>query len=93
MLEKWSHLTIQPAVIEIAEHEKRLRPWNDLCPIGISVVISGLIICFKIISRPLEDQILDPKVVCSSYDLFDSINVEDVDLKSVISQLNSTVIS
>lgn len=92
MLEKWSHLSEQPGT-ETENHEKKLRPWNDLCPIGISVVISGLLNVYKICSRPLEDQILNPKVICSSYELFDSVSADDVDLKTISSQLDTTVIS
>ncbi len=93
LLEKWeNNLIIQPAA-ETNELEKKLTLWHELCPIGISVVISGLLSVYKVCSRPLEDQILDPKVINSTYDLFATLNPDDADLKSITSQLNATVIS
>ena len=73
--------------------EKKLTPWNDLCPIGITIVISGLLSVYKMCSRPLEDQILDPKIICSNYDLFSTVHPDDAELNIIISQLNNAVIS
>ena len=91
MIEKWANVFIQTT--DETNDQKKLRPWPDLCPIGISLVISALLSVYKTFSRPLEDQILDPKVICSTYDLFAVINPDDVDLKSITSQLSNTVIS
>ncbi|EFX83660.1 guanine nucleotide exchange protein smcr8a-like isoform X1 [Daphnia pulex] len=90
LLDKWNHLT-QPEP-ELGDQEKKLKPWHLLCPIGISIVISGLIFVYKITCRPLEDQILDPKVICSTYDLFTNVNPDNVDFKAVMSQLNSFIL-
>lgn len=90
LLDKWQHLTQSEP--QIGDHEKKLKPWHMLCPIGISIVISGLLFVYKICSRPLEDQILDQKVICLTYDLFTTVNSDDVDFKAVISQLNSIIL-
>lgn len=79
-------------VAEEWDQEKRLKPWHMLCPTGVPVVISGLLFVYKIWCRPLEDQILDPKVINSSYELFTNVNPDHVDLKTVMSQLNSIII-
>lgn len=63
-----------------------------LCPVGVSIVISGLLFVYKIWSRTLEDQILDPKVISSTYDLFTNVNPDDVDFQNVISQLNGIIL-
>ena len=90
LLDKWNHLT-QPES-EIGDQEKKLKPWHLLCPVGISIVISGLLFVYKISCRSLEDQILDPKVICSTYDLFTNVNPDDVDFKAVMSQFNSFIL-
>jgi hypothetical protein len=90
LLDKWQHLSQSEPQID--DHEKKLKPWHMLCPIGISIVISGLLFVYKICCRPLEDQILDQKVICLTYDLFTTVNSDDVDFKAVISQLNSIIL-
>ncbi|KZS12060.1 Uncharacterized protein APZ42_023138 [Daphnia magna] len=90
LLDKWKDL-IQPAA-EIWDQEKKLKPWHMLCPVGVSIVISGLLFVYKIWSRTLEDQILDPKVISSTYDLFTNVNPDDVDFQNVISQLNGIIL-
>ena len=54
--------------------------------------LSCLLFVYKICCRPLEDQILDQKVICLTYDLFTTVNSDDVDFKAVISQLNSIIL-
>lgn len=90
LLDKWSHLIPQNA---FQREEKKLELWTDLCPKVMPIVISAMLKLHQVCSRTLEDQILDPKNICTSYELFNQLNPCDMDVQSIMSELTNFTVS
>ena len=53
------------------------------------IVIFAMLKLHKVCSRSLEDQVLDPKRLCTTYDLFQEVNPNDTAVQSILSELPS----
>lgn len=72
----------QQSMVTLEENEEdrnKLKSWEKLCTSAMSPVLFGLLQLHKNVSRPLEEHVLDPKELTSSYELFRSCNSDRVE--------------
>ena len=72
----------QQSMVTLEENEEdrnKLKSWEKLCTSAMPPVLFGLLQLHKNVSRPLEEHVLDPKELTSSYELFHSCNSDRVE--------------
>jgi hypothetical protein len=81
----------QQSIVNPEENEEdrnKLKSWDQLCSSAMPYVTFGLLKLHRNVSRPLEEHVLDPKELTSSYEIFRPINSDGFeDLETILNRV------